>query len=222
MSEGRTLPAWLATLRSGLDRRAAPVRYARQGPPDGAATARICDVRGRAGALLTLLPGETVFAVTCDVGTVLCGLSWWVGPHVRVVSVEQSSEMAARSVESSGSRDNVCVVCESAKTFPVAVLAPTVIFCCMHDVLQSSRAMAHLFARACPLIRMSVAGLCLLPVWAAPVNSWRLWRPIHSLARWGGLRPPQGPLLDWCPDLNLVERCHSGTGCLAAGTMRLH
>lgn len=224
MSEGRTLPAWLATFRSGLDLEAAPARYARRAPSYGAATASVGEVRSRAVDLVALLPGEIVFAVACDVGAVLCGLSLRMAPHVRVVFAEQSSEMAARSVESSGDSDsdNVCVLWELAKTFRMAVLALRVIFCYPGDVPQGSRAVTNLFARAGSFIRMSVAGLCLLPAWAAPVNAWRLWRPIHSLTPWGSLHPPQGPLVDWCPDLSLVERCHSGTGCLAAGTMRLH
>lgn len=222
MSEGRTLPAWLATLRSGVDRGATPARYARRAPPYGAATASSRDVRGGAGDLHTLLPGETVFAVACDIEVVLCGLSWRVGPHVRVVFVKQNPEMAAQAVESLGSSDNVCVLFESAKIVRVAVLAPAVICCCLHDVPQSSRAVANLFARARPFTRMSVADLRLLPAWATAVNAWMLRRAIHSHAPGGYLRSPQGPLVDGCSDLNLAERCRSGTGRAAAGTVRLH
>ena len=41
-----------------------------------------------------------------------------------------------------------------------------------------------------------------------------------TIATWRGLRAPWVPLLDWCPDLQLAERYHWGTGYLAVGTVR--
>ena len=66
----------------------------------------------------------------------------------------------------------------------------------------------------------SVAGRCLLPTWGTPVNAWVLWGEMHYRTTWRGLRAPWVPLLEWFPDLSLVERYHWGKGYLAVGTVR--
>ena len=91
--------------------------------------------------------------------------------------------------------------------------------CYTHDVLHSPAALANLFAQARPGARIAVAGLCLLPWWGAPVNAWVAGGARHYLTTWQGLRRPWAPLLPYCPDLQIVERFHLGTGYLATGTV---
>lgn len=151
------MPAWPTTLRSRVDRGAAPARYARRAPPYGArprVSAKCAAAQAISSRTCRVKPCMPLRA-TSEWSFVDCPGRW--GLHVRVVSVEQNSDMAvaARSVEFSGGSHSACVLCESAKTFRVAVLALTVIFCCTHDVLQSSRAVANLLARARPFTRIS-------------------------------------------------------------------
>ena len=220
MSKGRTRPAWLANFRGEPDRAAALARYARLAPRYEDTTTRIREVRERALDQLALQPGETVFDIACGAGAILRGLSWRVGPLGRVFGVEQSPEMAARAIECSGGCINVRVLCEPVETFRSPMLADAAILCYTHDVLQSPQALVNLFAQLRPGARVSVAGLCLLPAWGAPVNAWMLWGARRCLTTWRGLRAPWEPLLDGCPDLRVIERYHWGTGYRAAGTVR--
>ena len=220
MSECRHRPAWLATFRGEPDRAAALARYARLAPRYEDTTTRIREVRERALDLLTLQPGETVFDIACGAGATLRGLSRRVGPRGRVFGVEQCPEMVERAIDASGGCDNARVLCEPVETFQAPMLADAAILCYTHDVLQSPQALANLFAQLRPGARVSLAGLCLLWTWGMPVNAWVRWRARRYLTTWRGLRAPWEPLLDWCPDLRLIERYHWGTGYLAVGTVR--
>lgn len=220
MSEHRTRPTWLTNFRGQPDRAVALARYACLASGYENTTTRIREVRERALDLLTLQPGETVFDIACGAGATLSGLSRRVGPRGRVFGVEQSPEMAARAVEASIGCGSVRVLCDPVETFRSPTVADAALLCYTHDVLQSPHALANLFAQLRPGARVSVAGLCLLPAWGLPVNAWMLWRARHYLTTWRGLRAPWAPLLDWCPDLCLVEHYHWGTGYLAVGTVR--
>lgn len=220
MSDRRARPAWLANFGGEPDRAAALERYARLAPRYEGTTTRIREVRARALDRLALQPGETVFDVACGAGAVLRELSWRVSPRGRVVGVEQSPAMAALATQASQGCENVRILCEPVESFRAPARADAVIFCYTHDVLQSPRALENLFAQVRPGARVSVAGLCLLPLWGAPVNAWVLWGARHYLTTWRGLRAPWMPLLDWCPDLRIVHRYHLGTGYLAVGTVR--
>lgn len=220
MGDRRARYAWLSNFREAPDRAAALERYARLAPCYEGSTARIRKVRARALDLLALQPGDTVFDVACGAGAILRELSLRVGPGGRVVGVEQSPAMAALARQASAGCDNVCILCEPVESFRASVRADAVIFCYTHDVLQSPRALENLFAQVRPGARVSVAGLCLLPLWGAPVNAWVLWGARHYLTTWRGLRAPWMPLHGWCPDLRVVQRYHLGTGYQAVGTVR--
>ena len=221
MSGRRAGPAWLANFRREPDRTAALDSYARLAARYEQTTAPIRQVRQRALEVLALRPGETVFDIACGAGATLGALSGLVGPHGQVFGIEQSPEMAALASQAAGACDNVRVLCEPVETFRSPAMADAAVLCYTHDVLQSPQALANLFAQLRPGARVSVAGFCLLPAWAAPVNAWALWRARHYLTTWRGLQAPWRPLLERCPDLHLVERFHAGTGYLAVGSVRL-
>jgi len=205
----------LANFRGQPERAAALARYARQDTPT-----HIREVRERAIDQLTLLPGETVFDVGCGAGAILRPLSWRVGPRERVLGVEQSPEMAARTTEAASGCDNTRVLCEPVETCRSPTLGDAAILCYTHDLLQSPQALANLLTQLRPGATVSVAGLCLLPPWGTPVNAWVLWGARHYYTTWRGVRAPWVPLLDWCPNLRIAERYHGGTGYLAVGTVR--
>ena len=101
-------------------------------------------------------------------------MSGRVSPRGRVLGVEQCPAMAAGATQAADGCDNVRIRCEPVESFRSPALADAVIFCFTHDVLQSPQALANLFAQVRPGARVSVAGLCLLPAWGAPVNAWVL------------------------------------------------
>jgi arsenite methyltransferase len=184
-----------------------------------ASTTRIRAVRAQAIELLGLQPGETVFDVACGAGAILPALSWRVGPAGRVIGIEQSTAMAAQARSAALTLDNAVVLCDAVETFVAGRSADALILCYTHDVLQSPAALDNLLRQARPGARVVLAGLCLAPWWAAPANAWVLWGAQHYLTTWRGLRQPWALLAERCADLQVVSRCHGGTGYLARGTV---
>jgi hypothetical protein len=110
---------------------------------------------------------------------------------------------------------HVCPVESFVSPRPADALA----FIYAHDVQQDPAALAAVFAQARPGARVVAAGLCLLPWRRLPINAWVLWGARHYLTTWHGLRRPWQPLLDSCPDLQIVARFHDGTTYVATGTV---
>lgn len=216
---GVARPALLDNFRPRPDRSVALARYARLATHYESTARRIRDVRQCAIDLLDLKSGETVFDVACGAGATLNGLARRVGPHGRVIGIEQSPEMAALARAAASNSTNVQVLCDPVETFESSYPGDAVLFCYTHDVLQSPDALLNLFAQVRPRARIAVAGLSLLPWWGALANAWVVWRARNYLTTWHGLRAPWSPLLIWCPDLRLVGRCHLGTSYLAVGTV---
>jgi len=213
------LPALLANLRRQPDRDTALQRYARLAHDYEGATTKIRAVRRRAIDHLALRPGETVFDVACGAGAMLPDLAWRVGPQGRVVGIEQSPQMAALAREATGAVRHVEVHACPVEEFVAPRPADALVFVYAHDVQQNPAALSTVFAQARPGARVVAAGLCLLPWWRLAINAWVLWGARHYLTTWHGLRRPWQGLLDWCPDLQIVDRFHDGTTYLATGTV---
>ena len=213
------LPALLANLRRRPDRDLSLRRYERLAGDYDSATTKIREVRRRAIDRLALRPGETVFDVACGAGAMLPDMAARVGPQGRVIGIEQSPPMAALARAANRDIANVEVHVCPVENFVAPRPADALVFMYAHDVQQSPAALGQVLAQARPGARVVAAGLCLLPWWHLPINAWVLWGARHYLTTWHGLRRPWRLLLDRCPDLQIVERFHSGTTYLAAGTV---
>ena len=212
-------PALLDNLRRQPDREASLRRYARLAVGYESATARIREVRRHAIDRLALRLGETVFDVACGTGTMLPDMAFRVGPHGRVIGIEQSPPMAALARTAISGITQAEVHVAPVENFLAPRSADALLFMYAHDVQQNPAALAHVFAQARPGARVVAAGLCLLPWWGWPVNAWVLWGARNYLTTWRGLGRPWYPLFDWCPNLKIVERFHGGTSYLATGTV---
>lgn len=213
------LPALLDNLRRQPDRDVSLQRYARLAAHYDGATRRIRAVRRRALEHLAVQPGETVFDVACGAGATLVELAAAVGSHGRAIGIEQSPAMAALAQRAIAGHAQAEVLMESAERFMAPYRADALVFIYAHDVQQNPAALANVFAQARPGARVVAVGLCLLPWWGLPVNAWVLWGARHYLTTWHGLKTPWQGLLEWCPDLRVVERFHGGTTYLATGTV---
>lgn len=211
--------ALLDNLRPQPDRNVSLQRYARLADDYESATAKIREVRRHAIDRLALREGETVFDVACGAGAMLPEMAFRVGPQGQVVGIEHSPPMARLARTAIGGIGQAEVHVTPAERFRALRTADALVFMYAHDVQQSPAALANVFAQARPGARVVAAGLCLLPWWGLPINAWVLWGARHYLTTWHGLRRPWRPLLDWCPDLRIVERFHDGTTYLATGTV---
>lgn len=176
-------------------------------------------IRSAALDLLALRPQDTVFDIACGTGSMLPALAHAVGPHGRVIGIEQSPDMAAiaaRRVTDAGLENVKVLVCSVEDVVPDHA-ADALLLCYTHDVLQSDRAIERLLSLARPGTRIVIAGAKLLGWWAAPINVWKLWRSRHYLTTYRGLRTPWARLATHSTDLHIHRTYMFGTSYLAVG-----
>ena len=129
---------------------------------------------------LLLQPGQVVLDVGCGTG-LCCGLLRdKVGPDGTVIGIEESPEMAtvAREYIAREGWRNVMVVQSPAEDARLEETADAALFCAVHDILQSPRALRNVMATLCPGAWVAAGG----GKWAAPlmvaVNS--MVRMLHA------------------------------------------
>jgi SAM-dependent methyltransferase len=115
---------------------------------------------------LPVRPGQVVLDVGCGTG-LCCGvLVEKVGPQGGVVGIEESPEMAAiarERIAREGWR-NVTMVQSRAEDAQIAVTADAVLFCAVHDILQSPDALRNVMDHLRPGAPVAAGG----GKWAAP------------------------------------------------------
>lgn len=114
---------------------------------------------------------------------------------------------------------NVTLIEADARNVALADRFDAVLFSFTHDVLQSPRALARIFAAAKPGARVAASGSKLLPGWLAPVNA--LVRSINApyLTTFAGLDRPWRHLAEYAPDLKIRVPLW-GAGYVAWGRYR--
>jgi len=128
---------------------------------------------------LLLQPGQVVLDVGCGTG-LCCGLLRdKVGPDGTVIGIEESPEMAtvAREYIAREGWRNVMVVQSPAEDAWLEETADAALFCAVHDILQSPRALRNVMATLCPGAWVAAGG----GKWAPPmvaVNS--MVRMLHA------------------------------------------
>ncbi len=211
--------ALLDNLREAPDRGTAIANYAKLAREYDASCQWLDRIRSEVLDVLDLRQGETVLDVACGTGAMLPALARVVGPHGRVIGIEQSPDMAAiarRRITEAGF-ENVELVVAPVEEAPIGATADAILFCYTHDVLQSDAAVDRVFAFARPGARVVAAGARLIGWWAAPLNLWKLWRVRHYLSTYRGLRDPAARLARRCPDWRIVTTRILGTSYLAFG-----
>ena len=167
---------------------------------------------------LPLRRGQVVLDAGCGTGLCLGWLRERVGPVGTVVGIEESPEMAAvarEHIAHEGWR-NVTVVLSSAEDARPDVTADAVLFCAVHDILQSPRALQNVMTMLRPGAWVAAGG----GKWAAPamvaVNS--LVRMLHApyVRSFSGFDRPWRHLEDLVEDVGMREMAF-GTGYLMTG-----
>ena len=175
-------------------------------------------LRRRVVDLLALRPGERVLDVACGTGLSLPLLAEAVGPAGRVVGVEVSPEMLAvarRRVADLG-LGHVDLVEASMEHAAFDGPLDAILFNYTHDVLQSPRALANIFARTAPGARVAIAGIKHPPAWLFPLRLYRLIKARPYVTTFRGLDQPWHLLRGYVPDL-AVHPVMLGTNYVAHG-----
>ena len=129
--------------------------------------------RHRVVELLGLCGGDVVIDVGCGTGLCFDLLQQRIGPGGVIVGIDASGpmlELAQRRVADHGWR-NVVLLQAPVEDAAIPHAADAVLFCAVHDVLQSPAALANLFAHARPGARVAAVGGKWAPPWAVGLNA---------------------------------------------------
>ena len=161
---------------------------------------------------LPLKRGQVVLDVGCGTG-LCCGLLRdKVGPGGTVIGIEESPEMAAVAREyiaHEGWR-NVTVVQSPAEDARLEATADAALFCAVHDILQSPRALRNIMVSLGPGAWVAAGG----GKWAAPVmvavNS--MVRMVHApyVRSFSGFDRPWRHLEQLVEDVQVQEMAFGG------------
>lgn len=88
----------------------------------------------------------------------------------------------------------VVLIESSMEDAPLQGAFDAVLFNYTHDVLQSPRALANVFAHVRPGARVVAAGVKHPPAWLFPLRWVRLWKARRYLTTYRGLERPWAPL----------------------------
>ena len=167
---------------------------------------------------LPLRRGQVVLDAGCGTGLCLGWLRERVGPVGTVVGIEESPEMAAVAREHIAREGwhNVTVVLSSAEDARPDVTADAALFCAVHDILRSPRALQNVMTTLRPGAWVAAGG----GKWAAPamvaVNS--LVRMLHApyVRSFSGFDRPWRYLEHLVQDARIREMAF-GTGYIMTG-----
>jgi demethylmenaquinone methyltransferase/2-methoxy-6-polyprenyl-1,4-benzoquinol methylase len=167
---------------------------------------------------LPLRPGHVVLDVGCGTG-LCCGLLRnKVGPDGTVIGIEESPEMAALAREyiaREGWR-NVTVVQSPAEDARLEETADAALFCAVHDILQSPRALRNVMAMLCPGAWVAAGGGKLAAPLMIAVNSTVMMLHAPYVRDFSGFDRPWRYLEHLVEDVQVREMAF-GTGYVMTG-----
>jgi SAM-dependent methyltransferase len=194
--------------------------YGRDAARYDARTARYELYRRRAVDLLPVSPGDVVADVGCGTGLCFERLVERVGPEGTVVGVEPAAEMRALAAERIAARGWTNVVLVGSPVESAALPAVDhVLFCAVHDVLQSAAALDHVLAHVRDGGGVVATGGKWAPAWAVAINAGVLAVHAPFVRNFTGFRRPWALLSERVAGLS-VEEVALGAGYLARG--RVH
>ncbi len=208
---------------SDPDPRRAVAQYRRHAAGYDASARRTMQLRRRAIDWLELAPGERVLDVACGTGLSLPLLAERVGATGRVVGVELSPEMLrqARDRVAQAGLTQVALIEAPMEEASLEGQFDAVLFNYTHDVLQSPRALANIFAHVRPGGRVVAAGVKHPPAWLFPLRLLRLWKARPYLTTFRGLGRPWAPLEPYVEAM-VVRPLLFNTNYMARARARMH
>lgn len=163
-------------------------------------------------------PGDTVLDVGCGTGLCLPLLHEKVGPTGTIIGIDASEQMltvAADRVTENGWR-NVQLIAAPVADAEFDGIADAVIFCAVHDVMQSRAAMANVFEHLRPGAAIAAIGGKFPAPWLWSLRKWVTNLHAPFITDFTGFDQPWRLLAEHVPDLQ-IRQLASGTGYLALG-----
>lgn len=178
-------------------------------------------IRRLAVACLQLQPGATVLDVGCGTGLSFDLLQQAIGPHGRVVGVEQSPDMAVLAGQRIAGHGwhNVTLLNASAETVGISGQADAALFHFTHDILASQAAVEHIVRQLKPGAHVAAAGLQWSQPWDWLTNTLVLAAAMYSMTTLDQLGQPWSHLAGHTGNAEMVPSPIGGT-YIFAGTLK--
>jgi ubiquinone/menaquinone biosynthesis C-methylase UbiE len=149
-------------------------------------------IRRSAVARLQLRPGDGVLDVACGTGLSFDLLRQAVGPHGRIVAIEQCPEMLeqARARVARHGWNNVTLLHASVEAAKIPYKVDAALFHFTHDVLRNPDAIRNVVRSLKRGARVVAAGLQWAAPWNWTVNCFVMGAALHSVTSLEGLGQP--------------------------------
>ena len=205
------------------DQRLAIAQYRHNAPTYDDETAPGDAYRRLAVAALKPARGEVVADIGCGTGRNFSLLEQDIGPDGGLVGVDLCPQMLARAEALARRRGwrNVTLITSPAEEAAFPGPADAALFCGVHDIMRSPRALENVIRQLRPGARVIAGGPKWAPPWtpwASMVNLWTWQLNRRYITTWEGFGRPWTHLARFVPDLEITPVFLDG-GYLASGTL---
>jgi ubiquinone/menaquinone biosynthesis C-methylase UbiE len=168
--------------------------------------------------LLPLRPGDVVIDVGCGTGLCFPLLQQRIGRRGHIIGVDMAPDMlelARQRVADNGWR-NVTLLQSPVEDANLPMVADHALFCAVHDVMQSERALRNVLAKLRPGGSVAAGGGKWAPPWAFALNLFVLNTHAPYVRDFAGFSQPWTVLSRFLSDIRVYEVAMGG-GYLALG-----
>ena len=167
---------------------------------------------------LPLRRGDVVIDAGCGTGLCLPSLRERVGPEGTIIGIDAAPDMLAVAADrvTAAGWSNVVLIDSPVEDAALPEQVDHVLFCAVHDVMQSSAALDHVLGRVRPGGGVAAGGGKWGPAWAVGLNAGVLALHAPYVRDFTGFDRPWAQLSARVPGLR-VREVAMGAGYVASG-----